>query len=243
MDPVAEAARHLRISEYIVVFTGSGISVESGIPTFRGRDGLWSRVDPSQVATPEAYRRNPEYVWEWYRMRISHVLKAKPNMGHKIISKWERVGIVRTVITQNVDNLHYKAGSRNIIELHGNILRVRCFQCGYRDDIRGYIKDTLPRCPKCSGLMRPDVVWFGEPLDPDILARAFREAENSDLMLVIGTSGTVYPAAYIPIRAKSMGSIIVEINPEDTELTSIADICIRMPASRALKALDDEINR
>ncbi len=238
-----EAAQLLKESSHAIVFTGSGISVDSGIPTFRGKDGVWSKVDPEKVATPQAFMRDPYFVWEWYRLRINSVLKAKPNIGHKIIANWEKEGYIKYVITQNVDNLHRAAGNQNLIELHGNILRIRCTECGVKRDILKPLGPGVPKCHMCGGIMRPDVVWFGEPLEPDILDKAFRIALRSDVVFVIGTSALVYPAAAIPIEAWRNGAKLIEINPEETGITSYAEISIRDTSSNALKIIDSELSK
>ena len=239
MDKYRYAARLIKNSNFAIVFTGSGISVDSGIPTFRGKDGVWSKVDPAKVATPEAFMSDPYFVWEWYRLRINSILKAKPNIGHIVLAKWEKRGYIKYVITQNVDDLHRAAGSKNILELHGNILRIRCVYCGHKEDISRKLGPGVPKCKLCGSIMRPDVVWFGEPLDPDILDKAFNLARQSDLVLVIGTSAQVYPAAAIPIEAWRGGAKIIEINPEDSELTRFAEISIRDTSSNALKTIDE----
>ncbi len=237
------AAKLIRKSNYTVAFTGSGISAESGIPTFRGSNGLWSKIDPMKVATPEAFHRDPYFVWEWYRLRINKILHTKPNQAHKILAKWEEKDIIKYVITQNVDNLHREAGSKKIIELHGNILRIRCINCTHKEEITKKLDSTVPRCSVCGSIMRPDVVWFGEALDPIILANAFDIARKSDLMLVIGTSAQVYPAAAIPIEAWRNGAKIIEINPEETSISNYAEISFRDKATYALIKIDKELSK
>ncbi len=237
------AAKLIKNASHAIVFTGSGISVDSGIPTFRGIDGVWRKIDPAKVATPEAFRRDPFFVWEWYRLRINSILKARPNIGHKILAKWEKKGLIKYVITQNVDNLHQAAGTKNVIELHGNILRIRCVECDYTEEIYKELSPGVPRCKVCGEIMRPDVVWFGEPLDPNILARAFNIAARSDLILSIGTSALVYPAAAIPIEGWRRGAKIIEINPEETGITEYAEISIRDTSSNALRLIDRELSK
>lgn len=242
-NPYVYAARLIVNSRFAIVFTGSGISVDSGIPTFRGKNGVWSKIDPAKVATPEAFMSDPFFVWEWYRLRINSILKAKPNTGHRVIAKWERKGLIKYVITQNVDDLHRAAGNKNVIELHGNILRIRCAYCGRKEEVSKELEPGVPRCKFCGNIMRPDVVWFGEPLDPDILDMAFSIARESDLVLVIGTSAQVYPAAAIPIEAWRGGAKIIEINPKETEITRFAEISIRETSTNALERIDKELSK
>ena len=234
-----EAVDLLRRGRYVIAFTGAGISAESGIPTFRGKDGLWSKFRPEDLATPEAFRRNPRLVWEWYASRIEMVVKAEPNIAHRALAVLERQGILKAVITQNVDGLHTRAGSRNVIELHGNILRVKCTQCSYKAGIDGPPEEIPPRCPRCGGLLRPDVVWFGEPLPLAELHRAWEEAERADTIIVVGTSGVVEPAGSIPLIVSGRGGSIINVNPEPNRYTGIADVEARMKATSFFKRLVD----
>lgn len=228
-DPV-EAARIAKKlveeSGYTIAFTGSGISAEAGIPTFRGKDGLWNKYRPEELATPEAFARDPRRVWEWYAWRISLVLRAEPTISHRVLALMEDKGLLQAIITQNVDGLHQRAGSRRVIELHGNILRARCTVCGYRWRLdRAPGPEEIPvRCPRCGGLARPDVVWFGEPLPYDALHEAFAEAERADLVIVVGTSGVVEPAGLIPIVARERGARIINVNAEPNRYSGIADV-------------------
>lgn len=209
----------LRQANFVVVLTGAGVSAESGIPTFRGKDGLWKNYRAEELATPYAFNNNPQLVWEFYEWRREIIRKASPNPAHYAIAELERVVKKFLLITQNVDNLHRLAGSQNIIELHGNIFRNRCSDCSkiYQD-----IGPTPhpPKC-ECGGLLRPDVVWFGESI-PQI-GEAFARSSECDLMLVIGTSGIVEPAASLPFYAKQAGAFIIEINLSETPITAIAD--------------------
>jgi NAD-dependent deacetylase len=236
-DIYRKTAKLISDSSYMTVLTGAGISAESGIPTFRGKEGLWRRYRAEELATPQAFKRNPDIVWQWYIMRMKLIKKAKPNIAHKVLAKWEENNILKTLITQNVDGLHERAGSKKVLELHGNIWRIRCINCGKIDRVKK-IPRTIPHCKKCNSITRPDVVWFGENLDPNILYKAYDEARRSDVMLVIGTSGVVYPAAHLPLIVKENKGIIIEINPEDTYLTGYMDIVIRGSASEALNKLD-----
>jgi len=207
----------------VVAFTGAGISAESGVPTFRGNEGIWAKFKPEELANMDAFLRNPEMVWEWYAARKKVIAEVKPNPGHYALAEMEKIVPVVTVVTQNIDNLHRRAGSTNIFELHGNIERNFCMKCGkpYNNEFV-MTAGRLPRC-MCGGLIRPDVVWFGEMLPEDEWNGAEKACRAADVLLSIGTSGVVYPAAYLPLEAKRNGAFIVEINPEPTPLTEYAD--------------------
>ncbi len=223
----------------LAILTGAGISAESGVPTFRGQGGLWKNFKPEELATPQAFRKNPALVWEWYTWRRSKIATAKPNAGHLALVELEKTyGEDFLLITQNVDGLHQKAGSQRLIELHGNIWRVRCLSCGavYYDYSLSFPK-LPPTCKECGGLIRPDVVWFGEALPEDALSLAYRWAKSCDVFVVVGTSGVVYPAAELPYLAKHHGAKLIEINPEDTPISSVVDVIIREPASTGVKKL------
>ena len=224
-NELATIKEKLKSSKNTVVLTGAGISAESGIPTFRGKDGLWKNYDPTELATPEAFNKNPELVWEWYNWRREIISKASPNKGHLSLADLEKKQRHFTLITQNVDGLHSKAGSKNILEIHGNIWRIRCTVCGetvYNYDIP--LNKIPPRCENCGGLLRPDIVWFGEQLPSNIISQVQEELYNCDLMFVIGTSGVVQPAASFAFIAKQRDAFIVEINIEKTPVTEISDI-------------------
>ncbi len=223
----------------VAVLTGAGISVESGVPTFRGQGGLWKSYRPEELATPQAFRRNPALVWEWYLWRRSIIAKAEPNAGHIALVELERKYTENfLLITQNVDGLHQKAGSKRLVELHGNIWRVKCLSCGvvYYDYFVSYAQ-LPPACKECGGLIRPDVVWFGEALPEDTLEIAIRWAKDCDVFVVVGTSAVVYPAGELPYLAKEYGAKVIEINPEGTPVSSLADVIIREPASSGVKKL------
>ena len=222
----------------VVVLTGAGISAASGIPTFRGKDGLWNKFNPQELASVEAFMRNPDLVWEWYNWRRQLIRDVKPNLGHYALVDMEAYFPEFHIVTQNVDNLHQLAGSRNVIELHGNIMRNKCFDCGrpYRSEIRLEKKD-IPRCPECGGLIRPDVVWFGEFLPEAAIRKAQEVATAAEVFFSIGTSSTVEPAASLPYLAKGNGAYLVEINPEETPLTGVADETLRYPADQVLPLL------
>lgn len=213
-----------------VALTGAGISAESGIPTFRDPGGLWDRYDPEEYATIEAFRRNPAKVWQM--MKDFTALKtARPNPAHVGLAQLEHMGLLHCIITQNVDNLHQAAGSRNVIEFHGNMRQVICQRCGKVLPMDEISLDSLPPYCRCGGVFKPAGVFFGEPIPPQALARAYEEARTCDLMLVIGTSAVVYPAADIPVAAKQVGAQVIEINPECTDLTGrISDLIIQEKA-------------
>jgi len=236
-----ERARRLIASAHrCAVLTGAGVSAESGVPTFRdAQTGLWSKFDPAQLASPEGFRADPPLVWRWYAWRRELVGRAAPNAGHLALARASGRFEQFALITQNVDGLHERAGSRDVIELHGNILRTKCFaECGVRYDDPSYVPaGEPPRCPSCGSWLRPDVVWFGEMLDPAVLARAQAAASACDLMLVVGTSGLVYPAAGLPALARRSGARVIVVNPNESELDDIADIVVRATAATALPSL------
>ena len=243
-----EAAKLLARSRFAIAFTGAGISAESGVPTFRGFNGLWKRHRPEELATPEAFRKDPHLVWSFYKWRMDLIRKAKPNRAHYALAELEKMGVLKAVITQNVDDLHREAGTKNLIELHGNIFRVRCTSCTYRENLKEsgrleeFLKEKdLPKCPECGSLLRPDVVWFGEPLPRKALEEAFQLAERADLVLVIGTSGVVYPAAYIPQIVKETGGKVIEVNTEESGVTPIADVFLRGKAGEVMGELMERI--
>jgi NAD-dependent deacetylase len=221
----------------IVVLTGAGISAESGVPTFRGPGGLWREYRAEDLATPEAFARDPRLVWEWYDWRRQKIAPAKPNPGHDALVALEKRSPGLTLITQNVDGLHPLAGSRNLLEIHGSLWRTRCLSCGERRENReAPLARIPPRCA-CEGLLRPDVVWFGEALPVDPLERAIRAVEACDLMLVIGTSSLVQPAASMADAALARGAPVVEINLEPTPLSDLATVALHGKAGEILSRL------
>jgi NAD-dependent deacetylase len=228
----------LRDARLIAALTGAGISAESGIATFRdAQDGLWTRFDPRDLATPAAFARDPKRVWDWYAWRRERVGAARPNPGHYALAELERRSPEFALITQNVDGLHQRAGSRKVIELHGNIARVKCSREGTiveRWETQG---EDVPRCPNCGAFLRPDVVWFEELLPADALAQAEDAARRCDVLLVVGTSAEVYPAAALPSAASVAGAIVVEINPNSTPLSHSADYLFSGAAGVVLPAL------
>lgn len=222
----------------MLALTGAGISAESGVPTFRdAQTGLWAKYRAEELATPEAFEKNPRLVWQWYGWRRQLVAKAEPNPGHHALVALERRYRDFTLVTQNVDGLHARAGSRNLVELHGNIAQTLCF--AERTPVESYADDggVPPRCPRCGAFLRPGVVWFGEALPAEALARARRAAQSCDLALSIGTSGLVEPAASLPLLAKACGAYLIEINPTATPLTPHADLVLAGPAGQILPQL------
>ncbi len=221
----------------VAALTGAGISAESGVPTFRGKQGLWKKFRPEELANFDAFIKNPELVWEWYNYRRKLILEVKPNLGHYALAELENIIPDFTLITQNVDDLHRKAGSTSVLELHGNIMKSKCINCGKTTDSIGHIeKGELPRC-ECGGLLRPHVVWFGEMLPQDILNKALRVSEFSDLFLSIGTSAVVQPAASLPLIAKRNGSFVIEINKEPTVISDKVDLFLQGESGEVLPDL------
>lgn len=239
MSLAQKAAEVLVNSRHAIAFTGAGISTESGIPDFRGPQGLWRRFDPS-LASIDYLLRDPRGFWDFYIGRFSILEAAKPNEAHYALAKLEELGVIKYVITQNIDNLHQEAGSRNVIELHGNYREVYCMRCGSRFDFRVAVEkyrsgENPPRCPKCGGVLRPNVVLFGEPVDN--IGRALEIASMSDAVLVVGSSLTVYPAAYVPMVVKERGGRMIIVNLEPTEMDDYADVVMRCKATEALRAI------
>ena len=221
----------------MVALTGSGISAESGVPTFRdAQTGLWAEYDPRELATPEAFERDPELVWNWYAWRRGLVKGAEPNLGHRALADLERWVPHFTLVTQNVDGLHQEGGSRNLVELHGNIRRSRCSLEGLAVEPAEW-EAIPPPCPNCGYPLRPDVVWFGEPLPAEELEAASLAARSCDLFLSVGTSGLVYPAAALPFEALESGALVVEVNPGGTPLSARADFSLRGNAAEVLPRL------
>jgi NAD-dependent deacetylase len=210
----------LRRVESVCVLTGAGISAESGVATFRGPEGLWSKLKPEELANFDAFMRNPELVWEWYNYRKQIVQEVKPNSAHYALVRLEELVNEFTLVTQNVDNLHCRAGSKRVIELHGNIERSYCIDCGkFAERVEVSAENKVPHCSHCNGLVRPDVVWFGEMLPEGVFEAAAEAAGRCELFLVIGTSAVVYPAAGLPLTARSHGAYVVEMNTEQTEIS------------------------
>lgn len=234
----AALADALARARFVAVLTGAGVSAESGLATFRdAQTGLWSRFDPRELATPSGFARNPKLVWDWYAWRREQAAAAQPNAGHRAIAALERRAPRFVLVTQNVDGLHQRAGSRNVVELHGSIARVRCSREGTIVAQWDAASREVPRCVACGAPLRPDVVWFEEMLPADALAQAEAAARECDLLLVVGTSAEVYPAAALPRYAHEAGATVVEINPNPTPLSSAADHVLRGTASAVLPAL------
>ena len=239
---ISEVAGWMRAAERIVVLTGAGISAESGVPTFRGSSGLWRQFRAEDLATPEAFARRPALVWEWYLWRRGLIAAAQPNEGHRAIARLERRRTGVTLLSQNVDGLHRRAGSVEPIELHGNLWHVRCADgCGVRaHDVESAAPREQLRC-QCGAWLRPGVVWIGEPLDPDTLERATDAAGAADVLLVVGTSAVVYPVAALPEMAHRRGVRVVEINIDDTPLTPHVDAHLRGSAASILPDLERQL--
>lgn len=230
----------LRRASSVAVLTGAGVSAESGVPTFRdAQTGLWAKYNPEELATPQAFRANPELIWDWYRWRRGLISEARPNPGHEALVTIEAKVSRFTLITQNVDSLHRIAGSHNVIEVHGNIMKTLCSDCGTAaDDLsESELDEKVPRCRDCGGILRPGVVWFGESLPPHALAQASEACQECDLFLTVGTSSVVYPAAALPFEALTHGATVVEINPDTTPFTPRSTFSIQAPSGVALPAL------
>jgi NAD-dependent deacetylase len=210
----------LNRAESVCVLTGAGISAESGVATFRGVDGLWSKLKPEELANFDAFMRNPELVWEWYNYRKQIIQDVKPNAAHYALARMEELVKDFTLVTQNIDNLHCRAGNKKVLELHGNIERSYCIDC--RKDFKNVEvthERKVPHCPFCNGLIRPDVVWFGEMLPSGVFETASEKASQCELFFTIGTSAVVYPAAGLPLTARNEGAYVVEVNTEPTEIS------------------------
>ncbi len=216
----------------IVFVTGAGISQESGIPTFRGKDGFWRNHNAMELATIDAFYKNPKLVWEWYNERRRNIFAAQPNLGHKAINELEKYAEV-VILTQNIDGLHQKAGSTKVLELHGSIVKIKCSVCDFKDEIITEFSEIPPLC-KCGNILRPDVVWFGESLPQDVWQKAIIFSSQCDLMIIAGTSLVVSPANTLPIYAKQNNAKLIEINPEKTEMSSEMDLIIRNTSASAL---------
>ena len=221
----------------LAVLTGAGISADSGVPTFRGADGLWRNFRAEDLATPEAFARDPRLVWEWYNWRRELIVTKRPNPAHSAVAEFERRCSQFWLITQNVDGLHRTAGSTKLSEIHGNIWKVRCTVCGVIEDNHDVPIAMLPSCRHCRGLLRPHIVWFGESLSASDLARCHAALHSCDVLLVIGTSGVVYPAAGFTSVAKESGAFVADINPDATPHSDIVDISLKGRAKEIVPLL------
>ncbi len=239
VPPFSDTLVHaLRTARRVVVLTGAGASQESGLRTFRDlQTGLWVQHKPEELASPEAFRRDPKLVWDWYTWRREAIKEVRPNPGHYALVEFETRIPAFTLVTQNVDGLHRMAGSRHVLELHGNIQRVRCSECGRFADDWAENSEDVPRCESCGGLLRPHVVWFGESLPRAELAEAVEAARSCELFFSIGTSGVVQPAASLAYAAHNRGAALVEVNPEATPLTPKVDYFLRGKSGELLPAL------
>ncbi len=253
LEGFQEARDLLASADTVSVLSGAGVSAESGVPTFRGEDGLWKSYQPEQLATPHAFRRDSRLVWEWYDWRRGKIRECRPNPGHEALARFALGARDVRIVTQNVDGLHEEA-ARTVaggsdadpampLELHGSIFRVKCTSCTYRvphrDPIPTESFDDLPKCPVCGSLLRPDVVWFGESLDAGVLSEAFRVAQSAQVCLVVGTSALVHPAASVPLATRDGGGEIVEVNPTETPLTPLASVSLRGASGEVLPSLLD----
>jgi NAD-dependent deacetylase len=238
LDSIKRARDLLHKSQRPIALAGAGLSAESGVPTFRGAGGLWRSLSFQDLATPEGFARNPQLVWEWYAERRDNGAACKPNPGHYALAEIERKRPDFWLLTQNVDGLSARAGSTRVIEFHGSIWRIKCTGCGFVAEDRSVPTNLDNHCKQCTGgRIRPDVVWFGEALDNQNLAHADKLANACDLLLVVGTSAQVYPAAgYVPMAARA-GADIIEINPEATQMSSLATVTLRSPVGEVLPKL------
>lgn len=236
MDGLVEK---LRAATRVTVLTGAGVSAASGVPTFRGAKGIWKNFRPEELATPAALARDPKTVWEWYDWRRQLIAQVEPNEAHRTLARWQARFPQFTLITQNVDGLHERAGSTDVLRYHGSIWRMECAaRCpgaqGGWEDLRAPLPELPPTCPACGGLARPGVVWFGEPIPPGVARAALRAATDCDVFLAVGTSSVVYPAGGLVHEAKHAGAFTAEINIEATEVSSSVHLAIAAPAERVL---------
>lgn len=234
--------RLIAASSRMVVFTGAGISVESGIPTYRGEGGLWNKYDPAKFAHIDHFYKDPDYYWRFFKeIRYPAMKNARPNNAHTALARLEREGVLQAVITQNIDGLHHAAGSLNVLELHGNTRRILCLKCGRRHSMEAVYRlleiRTPPLCPDCQGRLKPDVVFFGESLPGDVLEAAISASRSCDLFLVAGSSLVVQPAAALPVTAHRNGASVVIINRDPTPLDDMASLVFRSSVSEMLAAV------
>jgi len=233
-------AAKLRAARRAAALTGAGVSAESGLATFRsGPRALWRDHRPEDLATPQAFARDPRLVWEWYRERLQRAAGVEPNPGHYALAAMAQRVARFTVVTQNVDGLHERAGSPDVIELHGNVRRARCVRCDAR--VPAPLEGALPPTCACGAMLRPDIVWFGEALPEGVFEKAYEAVASADVLIVAGTSAVVHPAAGLAEVAKSAGGFIVEVNPEETPATGLCDVCVRAPSGTFLPLVVERI--
>lgn len=245
MDKLLKAADVIKKSKSMIALTGAGISVESGIPDFRSAGGLWDRYDPAVYASINSFRSNPEKVWNMIFEMIEITVKARPNKAHYALAELEKINLLKAIITQNIDNLHQEAGSRNVIDYHGNTKNLVCMSCHSEYNVSEFrLSDKkIPCCGSCGRILKPSVIFFGENIPFHALHESQKYAENADVVLVVGTSAVVYPAAGIPRTAKMNGAVIIEFNLEETEITSsLTDIFIKGSAGKTLPELLKHVN-
>jgi len=242
---IKKAAKELAESKRVVALTGAGVSVDSGIPPFRGKGGLWEKIDPMEFAHIDSFMRDPAKVWNILIREMKDIVdRARPNDAHKGLARLEELGILRTVITQNVDGLHQMAGNTDVIEFHGNFAWQKCLDCDKKTETFKVSLDVIPPKCLCGGILRPDWVFFGQMISPEHLLRSRKAAYECDIILVVRTSALVQPAAHIPVTAKESGAVVVEINPESTPLTgSISDYIIKGNAGKIIKEIVAEVER
>jgi NAD-dependent deacetylase len=240
-DEVRKIVNVLKNTKKLTVLTGAGISAESGIPTYRGSGGIWNKFRAEDLAAPEAFARDPELIWKWYGERQQDALRCEPNPAHFVMAEMEKYFPMFILITQNIDNLHQRAGNSNILELHGNLFKARCIgeKCPTAGAPFEFVlgDNPLPRCRKCNELLRPHIVWFGEALDHDVLKQSFDKSVSCDTFMVIGTSAQVQPAASLPLYASTSGAVLIEVNLEKTSITPHSDISIQGKAGKILQKI------
>lgn len=243
-DPLRRAADRIARAQRVFVLTGAGVSAESGISTFRdARTGLWSKFDPMRLASQEGFAEDPGLIWSWYIERLGAVEMAAPNAGHKALAELELIIPDFTLATQNVDNLHERAGGRSVLHLHGSITQFRCNGCGRDYELQPHDRTLAepPRCPDCGAHIRPGVVWFGELLPAHVLNHCSLAARRCEVMVVVGTSGIVYPAAGLPEVAKAVGATVIDVNPEPNPISDLADIYLEGPGGEVLPQLVEQV--
>ena len=248
-EAILEAARLVLGARHVVALVGAGLSVESGIPPFRGPGGLWTKYGEPDMLGYQRFLQDPRRWWEerlspraGYRELAEALAQARPNPGHYALKEMEELGFLQHIITQNIDNLHFEAGSRSVTEIHGNRSKLRCVQCNARWPSDQFaIEELPPRCPYCGGLVKSDTVMFGEPIPRDALEECLRQTALCDCMLLIGTSGVVYPAAGFPVDVKMQGGKLIEFNPDETALSELCDVVVRAPSGRALPRLVERL--